>query len=34
MIERMCGYLAYTKIHGDSRLNDPKMDEIKDRISM
>ncbi len=34
MIERMCGYIAYTKMHGDTRLNEAKMAEIKDRISM
>lgn len=34
MIERMCGFLAYTKLHGHSRLNDAKMAEIADRISM
>lgn len=34
MIERMCGYIAYTKMHGDTRLNDAKMAEIKDRVSM
>lgn len=33
-IERMCGFISYTKINGESRLNDAKMDEIKDRISM
>ena len=34
MIERMCGYLAYTRLHGQSRLNHAKMAEIADRISM
>ena len=34
MIDRMCGYIAFTKIHGKSRLNDAKMAEIRDRISM
>lgn len=34
MIERMCGYIAYTKMHGSTRLNDAKMAEIKDRVSM
>ena len=33
-IDRMNGYLAYSRVHGDSRLNDPKMAEIKDRKSM
>ena len=34
MVERMCGYIAYTKMHGETRLNDAKMAEIKDRICM
>ena len=34
MIDRMCGYIAFTKIHGKSRLNDAKMAEVSDRISM
>ena len=34
MIERMCGYIAFTKVHGETRLNDAKMAEIADRISM
>ena len=34
MIDRMCGYIAFTKIHGKSRLNDAKMAEVHDRISM
>lgn len=33
-IERMCGFLSYTRMHGDTRLNEAKMDEIKDRKSM
>ena len=33
-IERMNGYLSFSKINGKSRLNDAKMAEIKDRISM
>lgn len=33
-IERMNGYLSYTRVHGDTRLNDAKMAEIKDRVSM
>ncbi len=33
-IDRMNGYLAYSRVHGDSRLNDPKMAEIRDRKSM
>lgn len=34
MIERMCGYIAYTRVHGASRLNEAKMAEIEDRVSM
>ena len=30
-IDRMNGYLSYSKVKGDSRLNDAKMDEIADR---
>ncbi len=33
-IDRMNGYLAYSRVKGDSRLADHKMEEIKDRISM
>lgn len=33
-IDRMNGYLSYSRVKGDSRLNDAKMSEIKDRISM
>lgn len=33
-IERMCGFLSYTRMHGDTRLNAAKMAEIKDRRSM
>ena len=33
-IDRMNGYLSYSKVKGDSRLNDAKMDEIADRKSM
>ena len=33
-IDRMNGYLAYSRVHGDTRLNDGKMAEIADRISM
>ena len=33
-IDRMNGYLAYSRIKGDSRLADHKMEEIKDRVSM
>lgn len=34
MIERMNGYLSYSRVNGDTRLNDAKMAEIKDRVSM
>ena len=33
-IDRMNGYLSYSRIKGDSRLNEAKMVEIKDRRSM
>ena len=33
-IERMNGYLSYSRVKGDTRLNAGKMDEIKDRKSM
>ncbi len=33
-IERMNGYLSYSRVKGDSRLADHKMEEIKDRVSM
>ncbi len=33
-IERMNGYLSYSRVKGDTRLNDAKMDEIADRKSM
>lgn len=33
-IDRMNGYLAYSRVHGDTRLNSAKMAEIADRISM
>lgn len=33
-IERMNGYLSYSRVSGDSRLNDAKMAEIAERKSM
>lgn len=33
-IDRMNGYLSFSRVKGDSRLNDAKMAEIKDRKSM
>ena len=33
-VDRMNGYLSYSRVQGDSRLNDAKMAEIADRISM
>ena len=33
-ISRMNGYLSYSRVKGDSRLNDSKMAEIHDRVSM
>ena len=34
VINRVCGYLGYSNIHGKSRMNDSKMSEIKERKSM
>lgn len=33
-IDRMNGYLSYSRVQGDTRLNDAKMAEINERISM
>lgn len=33
-IDRMNGYLSYSRVKGDTRLNDAKMAEITDRVSM
>ena len=33
-IDRMNGYLSYSRVHGDTRLNAAKMTEIKERRSM
>lgn len=33
-IDRMNGYLGFTRVHGDTRYNDAKNEEIKDRVSM
>lgn len=33
-IDRVCGYLGFSKINGSTRMNDSKMAEIKDRKSM
>ncbi len=33
-IDRMNGYLSYSRVKGDTRLNKAKMEEIKDRVSM
>lgn len=33
-IDRMNGYLAYSRVKGDSRLSEHKMTEIGDRVSM
>lgn len=33
-IDRMNGYLGYTRVHGDTRYNDAKNAELKDRVSM
>lgn len=34
VISRVCGYLGYSNINGNSRMNDAKLAEIKDRVSM
>lgn len=34
LIDRMCGYIAFTRVHGHSRLNDAKMAEVNDRVCM
>ena len=33
-IDRMNGYLSYSRVKGDTMLNAAKMEEIKDRKSM
>lgn len=33
-INRVCGYLGYSRINGDSRMNEGKLAEIRDRKSM
>ena len=33
-IDRMNGYLSYSRVKGDTHLNQAKMEEIKDRVSM
>lgn len=33
-IDRMNGYLGFTRVHGKTRYNDAKNSEIKDRVSM
>lgn len=33
-IDRMNGYLGFTRIKGDTRMNKAKMAEVKDRVSM
>ena len=33
-IDRMNGYLAYSRVKGDTRLNEAKMAEISERVSM
>lgn len=34
VISRVCGYLGYSNINGKTRMNDSKMSEINDRVSM
>lgn len=33
-IDRVCGYLGYSNVNGETRMNDAKMSEINDRKSM
>lgn len=33
-VERMNGYLSYSRVKGDTRLNSAKMAEIAQRVSM
>lgn len=33
-IDRMNGYLGYTRVHGDTRYNAAKNAELKERVSM
>ena len=33
-IDRMNGYLSYSRVKGDTRLNESKMAEIAERVSM
>ena len=33
-LDRVCGYLGYSKIKGDTRFNKAKLAEVKDRVSM
>jgi len=33
-IDRMNGYLSYSRVHGDTMLSDAKMKEISERKSM
>lgn len=34
VISRVCGYLGYSNVNGKTRMNDAKMSEIADRVSM
>lgn len=34
IIDRVCGYLGYSNLNGQTRMNDGKMCEIRDRVSM
>ena len=33
-VDRMNGYLGFTRVHGDTRYNKAKIDEISERVSM
>lgn len=32
MIDRVCGYISYRKLNGDTRYNDGKFEEVADRV--
>lgn len=34
VINRVCGYLGFSKVKGDTRMNDGKLAEIRDRVCM
>lgn len=34
VISRVCGYLGYSNVNGNTRFNESKLDEVRDRVSM